>query len=212
MRRMLKYLGPLAGLALLTAACSDTLGTGDPLSSEDAVEVADFMAASAIDGYDAIGTMGPSPEAGGPMTSSGFTFTKSFTLTRSCPAGGSLTVAGTVNGELDQETRSGTINVEKTIALNECARSRGEHTLTLNTAEDAPISVEGVIEVQSGHHVSGSFTKQGSFTWSKSNGDSGSCELDLAITWSRDGNTFTHTVTGTICSREVNRTTTRTKG
>ncbi|GBD32773.1 hypothetical protein HRbin33_01747 [bacterium HR33] len=210
MRRKWTSLVPVMALLVFGTACSDFLGSGGNLDTQDAADVADFMAATAIDGLDGIGIVGApaaSAEAAPPIT-----FTRTFTVTRSCPAGGTVTISGKVEGEIDRDTRSGTLTESRTISMDDCARELRRGTITLNTADDAPIAVNGQVTIENGHHVAGSFTKTGTFEWSRSNGDSGSCTIDLTITWSRDGNTFTHTVKGTICGREIERTTTRTRG
>ncbi len=210
MRTKWTSLAPAVALLAFGTACSDFLGSGGNLDTQDATDVADFMAATAIDGLDGIGVIGA--PAASMEAAPAVVFTRTFTVTRSCPAGGSVTVSGKVEGEIDRDTRSGTLTENRSISFDDCARELRRGTITLNTADDAPITVNGQVTIENGSHVAGSFTKQGTFQWSQSNGDSGSCSIDLTITWSRDGNTFTHTVKGTICGRTVERTTTRTRG
>lgn len=202
---------PLVCLAAFVAAgCSDFLGSAGGLNTEEAAEVAEFMAASAIEGLDGMGMVGApaaSVEAAAPIT-----FTRTFTVTRPCPAGGSITMSGKVEGQIDRDTRSGTLTESRTTSMDDCARQFRRGTLTLNTPDGSPITINGQVTIQNGTHVSGSFTKKGTFEWSRSDGQSGTCTIDLSINWSREGNTFTHTVRGTVCGREVNRTTTRTRG
>lgn len=209
MRTKWTTLVPVLALLAFGTACTDFLGSGGNLDTQDATDVADFMAATAIDGLDAIGVIGA--PAASMEAAPAVVFTRTFTVTRSCPAGGSVTISGKVEGEIDRETRSGTLAESRTISLDDCARQLRRGTITLNTADDAPITVNGQVTVQNGVHVAGSFTKQGTFQWNRSNGDSGSCTIDLTITWSRQGNTFTHTVKGTVCGRTVERTITRTR-
>lgn len=210
MRTKGRTLVPVVTLLAFGTACGDFLGSEGNLDTQDATDVADFMAATAVDGLDGIGVIGApvaSMEAA-PAVS----FTRTFTVTRSCPAGGSVTISGKVEGEIDRDTRSGTLTDSRSISLDDCTRELRRGTITLNTADDAPLTVNGQVTVQNGVHVAGSFTKQGTFQWSRSNGDTGSCTIDLTIAWSRDGNTFTHTVKGTVCGRTIERTTTRTRG
>jgi hypothetical protein len=201
---------PLVTLLAFVTACSDFLGSGGKLDTQEAIDVADFMAATAIDGLDGIGVVGA--PAASPEASPAITFTRTFTVNRTCPAGGSVTISGRVEGEIDRGTGSGTLTENRTISMDDCARGSRRGTITLNTPDNAPITISGQVTIENGRHVAGSFTKQGTFVWSRSNGDSGSCTIDLTVTWSRQGNTFTHTVKGTICGREIDRTTTRTRG
>lgn len=192
-----------ASVALLAlAACSDTLGNGDQLATEDVNAVTDEMVNMALDGVDA-GVGQAFASAPGPQGAPAVEWTRTFTETRSCPAGGTMTLSGTVSGNVDRATRSGSITVSHTLALDDCARTRGDVTVTVNT--DPPITFAGTVTIDAGQR-SGEFTKTGTFLWETSDGRSGSCEINLKIVRNADG---TGSVTGTACGREVNRTFTR---
>ena len=128
---------------------------------------------------------------------------RSFTGTRQCPAGGSVAVAGTASGELDWAARSLTIETTATRTENACAipaRKQGGATLTLNGNPN--VVVTGRQKIVAGQPVGPqTLTQKGGFTWSSSDGRSGSCTLDLTSTL--DFATQTYTVKGTMCGQTV---------
>lgn len=194
----LRFLGATVALAAL-AACSDTTGfSRDRLSAAEADLLTDEMVAMALDGMDA-GMAEANARAGGPLSAPSVEWTRSFTRTASCPAGGTTTLAGTMTGTIDRETRSGEIEVEKTLTLEDCARPRGDVTFTVDT--DPPLTFSGIITIEGGVR-SGIFAKTGTFVWEASDGRSGSCEVNLTIVQNGDG---TGSVTGSVCGREIDR-------
>ena len=125
-----------------------------------------------------------------------------FSRTRNCPAGGTLTVAGQIDRTRNGE---GTVEIEVTGTGTwaACARARGDRTLTIDggfTFEAYRKRVNGApVGPQTSH-------KAGSFTWTRSDGQSGQCSFDLTST--RNPDAQTRTITGTMCGREINRTVT----
>ncbi len=204
MRKPSRYLSFLAGAALVAAACSDLSGPNHQLTDDEAAFLAEEFAGVALDGVSS--SMAGSPGfAGAPSASDApaagpITWERSFTETRPCPAGGTVTTSGTSKGTIDSETHSGTVEVNHTLAMDDCARTRGDVTITVNT--DPAITMTGTVTIEAGHRAEGSFTKTGTFLWTTSDGRSGSCEVNLTITWGADGS---HTVTGTMCGREISR-------
>jgi hypothetical protein len=83
----------------------------------------------------------------------------------------------------------------------DCARRRREITRTI----DGQFEFESHRKRQNGEPVGLQTShKSGSFTWTRSDGKSGSCEFDITST--RNPDEGTRTVTGTICGREIDRT------
>lgn len=203
MPRAIRYLSFLAGLGLL-AACADMSGPNHQLTDDEASFLAEEFAGVALDGV--AGSMAGSPGlAGAPAMTDApgagpITWERTFTETHPCPAGGTVTTSGTNKGTIDSETHSGTVEVSHTLDMDECARVRNDVTITVST--NPAITMTGTVTIEAGHRTAGSFTKTGTFLWTTSDGRSGSCEVDLTITWAADG---THTVTGTVCGKEISR-------
>ena len=199
----IRHLSLLAGTALLASACNDMTGPNHTLTDAEATYLAEQMAAASLDGVSQsmAGSPGLSPAiagAPGAVDSLGkITWERSFTMTRDCRAGGTLTTSGSNKGTINLDTRTGTIEVTHTLSMVNCAQTHDTVTITVNTNPD--ITMNGTVNIEGGRRSSGSFTKQGTFLWQTSDGRSGSCQVNLTITWNADG---THTMTGTVCGRD----------
>lgn len=199
MHLRLRYLSLLAGVALLAPACSNLSGPSNTLTDDEAAFLAEQMTTTSLDGVSQ--SMAGSPgmagapvaaEAAGPIT-----WERTFTKTGPCPAGGTVTMSGSTKGTIDSDTHSGTIEVNHVLAMDDCAFTRDAVTITVNT--DPDLTMTGTVNIESGHRASGSFTKTGTFLWTTSDGRSGSCEVNLTITWNADGS---HSISGTMCGRD----------
>lgn len=136
------------------------------------------------------------------------TVTTTFTRTRTCPAGGSVKLEGTMVHNGDPATRTGSLQFNATRTETACAFTRNGVTLTINgnpsTALTATHSwANGIPGVRTA-------TKKGSFTWARSNGGSGTCNVDVTHTW--DPATHTLRVVGTVCNQTIDITRTWTSG
>jgi hypothetical protein len=170
--------------AALLAEELDAL-TGVALSSQ----IGSFMLFSAV------------PANGAPLP-----VDRSFTTTRQCPGGGSVTVAGTTRGETDRATRSLSLETNATRTENACAipaRRAGGATLTVTGNPN--VAIRAVHKVVNGE-PSGpqTVTQKGAFKWSSSDGRSGSCSVDLTSTV--DFAARTYSVKGTMCGQTVDVT------
>ena len=212
----------LAAAAL--AACSDD---GDPLAPTpgditqiEAQAIAlelDVSSADAVDGAIQEGESGLLGRSVGflasipPMFGSG-TDEVTFTRTRSCALGGEVLVEGTLTREWVAETRHVTVDVAATKTHVDCTfpvRSStdtdiGEPiTITLNGNPNVAITAHR--EREQGYFVGlQTMSHVGSIAWEKSDGTSGTCEIDIQAVIDPDAQT--RTVTGTVCDRTFERT------
>ena len=205
------YLVCSAGLILALAACDQSTGPPTGISQADANQLAADM--------DAVSTLGTSDFGLGPSFSIGvdasgssasvsavpIAINNTFTVTKQCPKGGQVAIAGTTVGTGDQATRSLTLEVNATRTDTNCAFETRNGTLTLNGNPN--IAYKGNLNIVNGA-PSGlqTQTHKGSFTWARVGG-SGTCDVDL--TSSFDPATHTVTVTGSFCGHAVNVTRTR---
>jgi hypothetical protein len=181
-----------------TAACErSATGARDESPSAEAPQLTEFG-----DG------LYSSPDAAGTATFDLNAGAGTFERTHACPAGGSVTVSGTVDRTIDRATQTGTLAVSAKRVENACAvKQRNGVTVTVtgqpNTAIGVTASfnkgVPGVITQ----------TQKGAFAWSRSNGRSGTCAIDLTSTF--DPATRTATIKGSFCGRPVDETRTRTR-
>lgn len=205
------YLVCSAGLVLAIAACDQSTGPSTSISQAAANSLAANM--------DAISTLGPADVGLGatfaisaPGSASAASVTaaptpinNSFTVTKQCPKGGQVVIAGTITGTGDPVTRSLSLNASATRTDTNCAFDTDDGVLTLNgnpnIAYDAKLNI--VNGALSGLQTQ---TQKGSFKWARTGG-SGTCDVDLSSSF--DPATHTVTVTGTFCGKTVNVTRTR---
>jgi hypothetical protein len=204
------YLVGSAALLLAVAACDSSTGLSGGISQADANQLAADM--------DAVATLGESDFALGPSFSVNvdgagssasvsvpIAINNSFSVTKQCPKGGQVAIAGTTVGSGDRATHSLTLDVDATRTDTNCAFETRNGVLTLSGNPN--IVYEGHLNIANAV-LSGlqTQTHKGSFTWSRTGG-SGTCEVDLASSF--DPATHTATVTGHFCGHIVNVTRTR---
>jgi hypothetical protein len=205
------YLVCTAGLLLAIAACDQATGPSTGISQADANQLAVDM--------DAVSTLGTSDFGLGASFSIGIDGSGSsasvsavpipinnqFTVTKQCPKGGQVAIAGTTIGTGDRATHSLTLEVNATRTDTNCAFETRDGVLTLNGNPN--IAYKGNLNIVNGA-LSGlqTQTHKGSFTWTRVGG-SGTCDVDL--TSSFDPATRTVKVTGSFCGHAVNVTRTR---
>ena len=204
------YLVGSAALLLAVAACDSSTGLSGGISQDDANQLAADMDAVATLGESDFG-LGPSfsvnVDGAGSSASANvpITINNSFSVTRQCPKGGQVAIAGTTVGSGDRATHSLTLDVSATRTDTNCAFETRNGVLTLSGNPN--IVYEGHLNIVNAA-LSGLQTQThvGSFTWSRPGG-SGTCDVDLASSF--DPATHTATVTGHFCGHIVNVTRTR---
>ena len=204
------YLVGSAALVLAVAACDSSTGLSGGLSQADANQLAADM--------DAVSTLGTSDFGLGASfsvnvgsgsaaatVSAPIAINNQFTVTKQCPEGGQVVIAGSVVGTGDRTTHNLTLETNATRTDTNCAFQTRNGVLTINGNPN--LTYKGNLNIVNGL-PSGvqTQTHKGSFTWARVGG-SGTCDVDL--TSSFDPATHTATVTGTFCGRTVNVTRTR---
>jgi len=206
------YLVCSAGFLLAVAACSDSTGVSGTISQADANQLAANM--------DAVSTLGTSDFGLGASFSvsvdgSGSSasvaaapvpINNQFTVTKQCPKGGQVVLAGGIVGTGDRTTHNLTLDANATRTDANCAFDTSDGVLTVNGNPN--IAYTGHLNIVNAA-LSGlqTQTHKGSFTWARTGG-SGTCDVDL--TSSFDPATHTVMVTGSFCGHTVNVTRTRT--
>ena len=179
-----------AGLVLAVAACSSSTDVSTSLSQSAASKLAADM--------DALSSSGAADVA------LGATGTNTFTVTKQCPKGGQIALAGTIVRTGDPTTHSLTVDATATRTDTGCAFDTDDGVLTLTGNIDYTGHLNIVNGALSGLQTQ---THNGSFTWSRPGG-SGTCVVDHLIS-QYDPTTHTATVTGTVCGKTINVTRTR---
>ena len=205
------YLVCSAALLLAGAACNDSTGTSASISQADANQLAaDMDAVSTLGAADfgqgASFSVSVDPNGGSASVAAApFPINTQFTVTKQCPKGGQVVIAGGITGTGDRTTHNLTLEAVATRTDTDCAFNTRDGILTLNGNPN--IAYDGKLNIVNAQ-LSGlqTQTHKGSFTWARTGG-SGTCDVDL--TSSFDPAMHTVTVTGTFCGRAVNVTRTR---
>ena len=206
------------------AACSDD---GDPLAPSangitqiEAQAIAlelDVSSADAVDGTIQEGESGILGQSVGflasvpPMFGSG-TDEVTFTRTRSCALGGEVIVEGTLAREWVAETRHVTVDVAATKTHVDCtfpvrsgAETESGEAITITLNGNPNVAIAAHREREQGYFVGlQTMSHVGSVEWEKSDGTTGTCEIDIQAVIDPDAQT--RTVTGTVCDRSFERT------
>ena len=206
------YMVCSAALVLALAACDQSTGPSGNLSQADANELAADMDAVSTLGTSDFGlgasfsvSVAPGSGSAAATTSAPIAINNTFTVTKQCPEGGQVVIAGTVVGTGDRTTHDLSLETNATRTDTNCAFQTRDGVLTLNGNPN--IAYKANLNIVNGL-LSGvqTQTHKGSFTWARVGG-SGTCDVDL--TSSFDPATHTATVTGTFCGHTVNVTRTR---
>lgn len=203
-----------AALLLAVAACSsDSTGvSANIITQADANQLAGDMDAVSTVGATDLGlgasyniTVDGSGASAATTTSAPFPINTQFTVTKQCPKGGQVAIAGSITGTGDRVAHNLSVEAVATRTDTNCAFDTRDGVLTLNGNPN--IAYDGKLNIVAGV-LSGlqTQTHKGSFTWARTGG-SGTCDVD--ITSSFDPATHTVTVTGTFCGHTVNVTRTR---
>jgi hypothetical protein len=204
------YLVCTAGLIMALAACDQLTGLSSISQDEANQLAADMDAVSTLSEADY--GLGPSfsvtvegSGASASVSTVPIAINNSFTVTKQCPQGGQVVIAGTTVGSGDRETHNLTLETNATRTDTNCAFETRHGVLTLNGNPN--IAYQGNLNIVNGA-LSGLQTQShtGSFTWARTGG-SGTCDVD--VTSSYDPATHTVTVAGSFCGHTVNVTRTR---
>ncbi|MBI2401953.1 MAG: hypothetical protein HYV20_04310 [Gemmatimonadetes bacterium] len=183
----------------LVAGASAACGGPSELSSDEAAELTAELAGAGITG--ASSGLAGSPAQSGQLEATPIPFSRTVSHTQSCSGGGSISVSGSLSGSIDSETHDGSLSLNVTQSFTDCRITRGGKDFTVSGSPNLQLS--GTITIVNGL-PSGpqtlSFT--GAFRWSAADGRSGSCDIDLTISWSLASPS---TVTGTACGHQISR-------
>lgn len=192
-------------------ACQDVAGTAGGLTADEVSELAEGMIATSYDATGQVAEADASIAAEGlALSVDPITSHTEFTITRSCLLGGQVVLEGTRDREWDRAIHSGSSDLSLTKTHQDCTRPlRGaDVTVTLNGADH--VAVEAHHEWADGRR-SGlqTLSMEGAVAWETSDDRSGTCEIDLDVTF--DPETHTRTVVGQVCNRTFDVTTTWTR-
>jgi len=199
-----------AGFIFALGACKDSTGLSSVITQDDANDLAAAMDAMSALGTNDVG-LGPSfsmnvPENGSASVSSApIAIDNQFSVTKQCPQGGSVVIAGGTTGSGDRVTHDLSLHTVATKTDASCAFQTRHGVLTVSGNPN--VAYDGSLNIVAGQ-LSGLQTQThiGSFTWAR-NAASGTCDVNLASSYNPA--TQTATVTGTFCGLNINVSRTR---
>lgn len=200
------------GLALVAGACSGS-GTGparSTLSADESRALATTMDSqnNTVVG-DQTGRLDTSPglaplsdRSGGTpgLRATVLSSETTFHTRRDCRLGGTMTVDGDISHSFDTDTHTLTADFQATVTHDGCVRNiRGtDITLTGNPNLQLIAHRERVNGLPNGLQT---WSLKGSVSWTKPDGTSGSCDID--IEGQLDPSTHTRTVDGSVCGHTI---------
>jgi hypothetical protein len=210
MHRRLLVPGTLVLLAF-AAACGDSPagpGSDDAFTRSDANQLApDYEEMSGVM-FEGVAAPSFSVAADGGAALAVSTVTTTFTRTRTCPKGGSVTLAGTIVATRDPETKTASHQYNATRTEAACAFQARNGTATVTINGNPNVAIASNQTWSNGTPGVRTTTHKGNFSWSRSTGQTGTCTVDLTATWNPA--TKTRTLKGTLCNQTVDITRTAT--
>lgn len=198
----------LAVLLALSAACSDDALTAPGAEALTSAEL-DQLALEDEAFLEAF--MGESFTAEGAVVGDGdvqlsvvpISTQAEFSWTRNCPGGGSVTVEGSFERQLDREAGTAAVWVQAEKKKESCVHRRGDVQITVNAQASLEAHLEWVKNGEVWELAAATKWLQGEFSYETSDGRSGECEFELHAEW--DPATKQVHVTGHYCGREVDK-------
>ena len=187
------FTGLTTAVALMVAGCSgDIVGvdSGDVLTStEVAAVVAALVAALETAGAGPVAAPGAGP-ALVPIDVG-----TNFNVTAPCESG-DINVSGSLDGTVDDETFAMDVTMDVSWNPNGCVVGDGLNTFTLNGAPEIALHLDWTSSQET---VSLSGTETGGFSYTSSDGRTGSCALNVTYSIVTTATSVDATVTGSVC-------------
>jgi len=178
-----------ATLTLAIAACGgDSVGvtSGDPLTQQEALAIFTELNDAVSDALGGVAA---------PAASSGATMDAIPTVTGDCSAGGSVTVSGDADADINQSTMTGSVSFSLTESINGCALVYNSIRFTVNG--DPNIKINGDLDIGENFNITGTYEMKGGFEYDADDSRSGTCGVDVNVN-------FTNlTASGSFCGQSL---------
>lgn len=212
MKSLFRFSALLTGLALF-AACGDDGPTGSNTGDELTQAETEELAADLFEVLGEVFTLGfgasEQPVLNLPngisfsASSPAETINETFSSSDSCDGGGTISVSGSVTGDVDDTTGEGNAELELTMNFTNCLVTGQTRQYTVSG--DPNITMAGDFEFT---QTSFSFTFQvrGGFSFTTDDGRSGTCAVSIDVSGSFDQSTgsSSESVNGSMCGRNIN--------
>lgn len=201
----IRAMSGLCAVVLGLAACGDATSSGDPLTEAEAAELAAVFAEEGFAGFGTAASQGQ--QAPGSDEAATVRITQTISGTESCEGSGTVAFSGTLVIDVNDQTGTGTIEFNYTIAPANC-RVTTESNKVFTLSGDPNIKGTGQFNItQTGFN--GSLTYEGRFRWEAADGRAGACAVNLQSTYNftTSGTTVngTATLSGEVCGHSISR-------
>ena len=184
-------------MALTVVACGDDptgVNSGDELTS---AEVAAVMAAFGS-AFDSVGVSAVQAPGAAPARAA-ISVNENFDMSVPCESG-TFDVSGSMSGSVDDQTFDMDVTMDVTWDPNGCVVSDEANTFTVDGAPEVNVSLD-MTSTEDAVTVSG--TETGGFSFTSSDGRSGSCSLDVTFSVVTGSANVENTITGTVCGLDA---------
>ncbi len=192
--------GLVTGLALTLTACG-----GDPMGVNSGDELTDTEIQAVFNAFgNAVGDLDASAHVVAPQDGiqmADININRTVSVTAPCNVGGEISLNGSVDGTVDDETFASDIEMGLDVEFDACGIESEQNTL----------SVDGEIQFDAHFVISeGGFstdgTQVGGFSFTTNDGRSGSCAIDIDFSASyAEGTSAQSSVSGTVCGRSASQ-------
>lgn len=194
MRRLGRAAAGLWAVAVL-AACKDSAAPEAGLNVNQAASLAQQLAGAAVT---ALATASPGAAGGTASTQNPVPQSYRVQGSLACAQSGTIDITGTITGNIESTTGTGTLAVNATQALKQCVLTIGGTQYVVN----ATLGLFGNYVIVNWVVLSTQTASlAGDVSYASTAGGSGTCTLDLTITYQTETATFT--VAGTACDHSI---------
>ncbi len=186
-------IGLTTALTLTVVACGDDptgVTSGDELTSSEVTAVLAALSSA----FASVGAGAQAGPAQAPISVS-----EDFNVTVECESG-TLKVSGSIDGTFDDETFDTDLTTTVRWEPNACVVSDETTTFTVDGAPYIDLALD-LTSTQDLVTVSG--TQSGGFSFTSSDGRTGSCSIDVTFSIVTTATSVDATVTGTICGQNA---------
>ena len=192
--------GLVVGLVLTLAACGD-----DPMGVNSGDELTDAEIQAIFNEFgEAFSNVNASAHVAAPVDGiqmAEIHVDHSVDVSAPCALGGEITLDGSVDGTVDDETFASDIEMEVGVQFDACGVEAEQNTLTV----DGDIQFDSHI-VLSETEFSADGSQVGGFEFTTNDGRSGSCAIDIDFSASYiEGESAQSSVSGTVCGRSASQ-------
>jgi hypothetical protein len=188
------------GLALTLVACGDNpvgVNSGDELTDAEIQAIFNAFSGAFSDVNASAHVVAPADG----IQMADIQVDHSVNVTAPCALGGEITLDGSVNGTVNDETFASDLVMEVDVLFAACGVASDQNTLTV----DGDIEFDSHV-VLSETEFSANGSQEGGFEFTTNDGRSGSCAIDIEFSASyTEGTSAQSSVSGRVCGRSASQ-------